>query len=180
MKALERVWAELRQALGWKEMLALALLGVALGFHLTVIRPMERRKAFLEERLEQLSKRGEEAKQGTIPDGATGRLAAFYRFFSQADPEIDVLARLYEISRNTGVELRVGDYGWYKPEGTRLSRYQITLPVAGNYAQIRAFSENTLLAIPTLSLDKINFRRKRVSDAEVEAEIRMTLYLPTS
>ncbi|MEK6537157.1 MAG: pilus assembly protein PilO, partial [Actinomycetota bacterium] len=90
------------------------------------------------------------------------------------------LARLYEISHNAGVELRVGDYGWRKPERPRLGQYQITLPVAGNYAQIRSFAETALLEIPTLSLDQINFRRKRVSDAQVEAEIRMTLYLPAS
>ncbi len=77
MKALERKWTELRQALGWKEMLALVLLGLALGFHFTVLRPMERRKALLEYRLEQVSKRGEEARRGVLPDGVADRLAAF-------------------------------------------------------------------------------------------------------
>ncbi len=104
----------------------------------------------------------------------------FNRFFSHEEPITDLLARLHEISRNAGVELRTGEYSLRKPEGSRLGQYQITLPVAGNYTQIRAFAENALLEIPTLSLDQISFRRKRVSDAQIEAEIRMTLYLPLS
>jgi hypothetical protein len=180
MKALERKWTELRQALGWKETLALALLGIALGFQFAVLRPMELRKARLEIRLDQAGKRSEETMRGVLPDGVADRLAAFYRFFSREEQLTDLLARLDEISRSVGVELRTGEYDLRKPEGPRLGQYQITLPVAGDYARIRAFAENALFELPTLSLDRISFRRKRVSDAQVEAEIRMTLYLPAS
>ena len=180
MKALERKWAEFRQALGWKAMLALVLLGLALGFHFTVLQPMERRKALLDDKLEQVTKRGDELRRGALPSDIAGRLNEFYRFFLREEPVTDSLARLYEIGRKVGIELRSGEYGLRKSEGARLGQYQITLPVTGSYAQIRAFAENALLEIPTLSLDQINFRRKRVSDAQVEAEIRMTLYLPAS
>jgi len=180
MKALARSWAELRQALGGKEILALVLLGLALGFHFLVLQPMERRKALLEDKLEQVRKRGDEARRGALPGDVAGRLAEFYRFFSREEPVTDWLARLYDIGRKVGIELRSGEYGLRKPDRARLGQYQITLPVTGSYAQIRAFAENALLEIPTLSLDQIDFRRKRVSDAQVEAEIRMTLYLPAS
>ncbi len=180
MKALARGWAQLRRALGWKERLALVLLGLALGFQFAVLQPMERRKALLEDRLEQVRKSGDEARRGLLPSSVADRLAKFYRFFSREEPVTDSLAQLYGISRNVGVELRAGDYGLRKPEGARLGQYQITLPVSGSYAQIRALVENALLEIPTLSLDRISFQRKRVSDVQIEADIRMTLYLPAS
>lgn len=180
MKTLTLGWAALRQALGWKEVLALGLLGLALGFHFAILRPMEQRKALLEEKLEQVRKRGDDARRGALPGDVAGRLTEFYRFFLREEPVTDWLARLYDIGRKVGVELRFGEYGLRKSEAAKLGQYQITLPVTGNYAQIRAFAENALLEIPTLSLDQISFSRKRVSDAQVEAEIRMTLYLPAT
>jgi len=180
MKAFARSWADLRRSLGWKETLALVLLGLALGFQFSVLQPMEQRKALLESRLELAIKRGDRARRGALPGDAAGRLAEYYRFFLREEPVTDWLARLYDIGRKVGIELLSGDYGLSRPEGAKLGQYQITLPVTGSYAQIRAFAENALLEIPPLSLDQIHFRRKRVSDAQVEAEIRMTLYLPAS
>jgi hypothetical protein len=41
---------------------------------------------------------------------------------------------------------------------------------------VRAFAENALLQIPTLSLDAIRFRRVGTGSGTIEAEVRFTLY----
>jgi hypothetical protein len=61
--------------------------------------------------------------------------------------------------------------------GPRMARYEIKLPVSGNYAQIRSFLQNALAEIPVLSLDEVKFKRERASDASVQADLRLTLYL---
>jgi Tfp pilus assembly protein PilO len=49
--------------------------------------------------------------------------------------------------------------------------------VTGNYEQIRKFSEAVLNAMPVMALEQITFRRKKATDTQIEAEIRLTLYL---
>jgi len=58
-----------------------------------------------------------------------------------------------------------------------MERYEITLPLAGSYAQIRTFLENALIEIPVMSLDQVAFRRERASELQVQAEVRVTLHL---
>ena len=58
-----------------------------------------------------------------------------------------------------------------------IERYEVALPLRGNYARIRAFLENALIEIPVLSLDHVSFRRKSPGDGAVEAEVRLTLHL---
>jgi hypothetical protein len=56
-------------------------------------------------------------------------------------------------------------------------RYEIVLPVAGTYPQIRDFLRRSLEEIPVLSLDQLSVKRERRSDAAVQAELRMTLHM---
>ena len=65
----------------------------------------------------------------------------------------------------------------YGARGVAYDRYEIALPLAGDYAQIRAFLENALLEVPVLSLDQLSFRRKRSNDLAVETDARLSLHI---
>jgi hypothetical protein len=54
------------------------------------------------------------------------------------------------------------------------------LPVTGEYRQIRAFLTELSAEIPALALENVQFSRQNVSDAAVEARIRLALYLEQS
>ena len=52
----------------------------------------------------------------------------------------------------------------------------IVLPVSGSYAQIRDFLARALAEVPALSLDQMTLRRESRNQAEVHAELRLTLH----
>ena len=151
---------------------ALAVLAATVIVHLAVQRSLERELRALQQAA------AKERPRGALVHAASssGQMAAFYRFFEHAEPLSHWLARIYAIGKAVGVEMRAADYRLL-PTGTRITRYQVTLPVSGSYAQTRAFAENVLNEIPILSLDQASFRRKRAADSQLEIELVMTLHL---
>lgn len=177
MNAIRQPWDRVSARLGPVGLIAISVLCATLALYAFALRPLEARSAMLLERLEHRGTGGERVSARlTRVASRAGKLAAFYQFFERGEPATDLLARLYAIGNDVGVELRSAEYRLMKSKG-RIDQYQIALPVRGNYAQIRSFLENALIAIPVLSLDHVAFRRTRITEAAVEADVRMTLHL---
>ena len=152
---------------------ALGLLAATLFFLVFVLRPLEARKIELEDRFASHSTaRG----TGSSVAQAADKLAGLYRFLETKEQPAQLLARLHSAGAAAGVELRAAEYRLQKT-GTRIERYEITLPVTGSYNQIRTFIGGALKEIPALSLDQVTFRRQRPEDTQVQAEVRVTLHL---
>ncbi|MBI4205211.1 MAG: hypothetical protein HY527_09310 [Betaproteobacteria bacterium] len=167
----------IRDELGVIGLASIGLLAGAAFFLFFALRPLEARNGDLERQLA-VNSRQNLSSDPTFIRASTpaAKIAAFYHFLKTEQQPTDWLARLHAAGQATGVELRSADYRLQKT-GTRIERYEITLPVRGNYAQIRAFLENALAGIPVLSLDEVKFRKERASDASVQAELRLTLHL---
>jgi hypothetical protein len=99
-----------------------------------------------------------------------------YDFLGKDQQTTDWLATLYGIGTATGVQLQSASYRSQPSEG-RLVRYEIVLPVAGSYPQIREFLRRSLAEIPVLSLDQINLKRENRNAGAINAELRLTLHL---
>jgi Tfp pilus assembly protein PilO len=163
--------------LGVAGLAAFGLLAGGALFLFLVLKPLEARNDELDRRLER-SVPQDAALDPARMRAATpaAKLEAFYRFFETEEKTTDWLARLHSIGKAAGVVLRAADYRMQRT-GTPIERYEIVLPIAGGYAQIRAFLKNALTEIPVLSLDQVNFRRARANDAVVQADVRLTLHL---
>ena len=148
-------------ALGAVGMVILAATGV---FFLMVIEPMQQERVRLENALSKSGSRGNAASLG-----------AFYGFLESKDETTDALAKLHAIGTATGVEMQSGNYRTQQAAG-RLERYELALPVAGSYAQIRDFLNRALAEIPTLSLDQMTLKRDARNEATVRAELKLTLH----
>ena len=151
---------------------ALAVLALTMVAYTAVQRPLERELRALQQAAAKDRTRSAVVFAGT----ASGQIGAFYRFFEHPESPSQWLARIYAIGKAVGIEMRAADYRLL-PTGTRISRYQVTLPVIGTYAQARAFAENLLNEVPVLSLDQANFRRKRAADSQLDIELVVTLHL---
>jgi hypothetical protein len=155
---------DLRHQLGAVGTAALVMLAAAGMFFLMVLQPMQAERARLEGALSKNTSKG----------GATN-LNAFYGFLESKDDTTDALAKLYAIGTATGVQLQSGSYRSQQAAG-RLERYELALPVAGSYAQIRDFLNRALAEIPALSLDQMTLRRDGRNEATLQAELRLTLH----
>lgn len=171
---MNAVLARLRDELGIHGVVALIVLSAALAVHLWLVRPQEERLLGLRT---VLAARAQATPGADRPLSASAKLAAFHEFFRRDEAPTDWLAKLYGTAQAHGIELRSADYRFVAAEG-RLARYQISFPLTGSYPRIRRFLEEALVEIPVLSLDQVAFRRKRPADAQIEAEVCLTLHLP--
>jgi hypothetical protein len=147
---------------------ALALLGAALAFSFLVVKPLEQRSRLL------LSRIHPEAS-----GSADAKVAAVYRYLKKEETPTDWLAKLYGIGNATGINLQSATYT-SEAAGGRITRYQIVLPVTGNYAQLRDFLKRATAEIPVLSVDQMTLKRESRNDGAVQAELRLTLHMVQS
>lgn len=160
----------LRADLGRTGLAAVVLLALAFGFHAAVVKPLQAKNAGMQASL---------ARQGPGPAAPSGqKLERFYDVLERPEAATDWLAKLYAISKATGVDMQSASYRTENAEkAPRLERYAIVLPVSGTYAQLRDFLGRALAEIPVLSLDQLSLRRESRAEGEVQAELRLTLHL---
>jgi hypothetical protein len=111
------------------------------------------------------------------PPSANENLAAFYGALGERRYAEQQVKTLFGLAQKSGLVLRQGEYKAGYERNARVHTYQVTLPVTGSYRAIWQFALQALRAIPFASLDEMNFRRDAIGDANVEARLRLTLYL---
>jgi hypothetical protein len=151
----------------------IAGIGVALfcaAFYFNALAParaeLERRTAIAEKR---------SPGQATRDDPAA-ELERFYSRFPSVERLPGELDNLYAHAKQSRVQLLQGEYRM-APAGGPLTAYHVTLPVRGSYPQLRQFVGRVLQDMPTTSLDALRFERKKAADAQLEAQVRLTIYL---
>ena len=162
------------ERIGMAGVAAIGLLAAALFFSNFMVRPLEERNALLKQ-----SASGK--ANSAAPSGA--KVAAVYAYLQKEEATTDWLAKLHGIGTATGVEMRAATYGTKPAEG-RIVRYEIVLPVAGSYAQIRDFLKRAQAEIPVMSIDQVTLKKDEkkaaTPQAGLHAELRLTLHMVKS
>lgn len=158
----------------------LVLVAVAQAFNWFGVRPLEQRLEVLEQarnvkREGQLARVEDDLARQSSP---RSRLASFYGYFARGDTLTDLLAKLYGVSKASGVEMQRAEYRLNSRPERMLDSYQVIVPVRGSYQTIREFIVRALRELPTMSLDQMQFQRKAVGDSAVDAQISFTFHLP--
>jgi hypothetical protein len=105
-----------------------------------------------------------------------GELERFYARFPRVERLNGELESLYAHAKLANVQVLQGEYRLEATPGA-LATYRVTLPVRGSYPQLRQFVGRVLKDMPTTSLDALRFERKNAGDAQLEAQVRLTIYL---
>ncbi len=113
----------------------------------------------------------------SAPVTADQNLALFYSTVGEQRYAEQQVRTLFGLAAKSGLSLAQGEYKDAYDRHARLHTYQVTLPVKGSYAAIWKFSLLALRAIPFASLDEISFKRENIGETNVEARLRLTLYL---
>lgn len=171
----------LLRLLGRPGVLAVGLLVILPPFYFSALVPAQEH---LEETRRSVLALREQASAGKsvgyVLQRPDEQLAAFYRVFPEERNSPQLLEKLAALAEKNGLSLNEGEYKALPDKGGRLLRFQMVLPVTGEYRQIRAFLTELSAEIPALALENVQFSRQNVSDAAVEARIRLALYLEQS
>ena len=174
MKQIERLQARalrLPGELGRLGVAALVVIVLVAGFSTLVVQPMQATNAELQARAARQAPAAE-----AHPASPADKVNAVYAFLRKDENATDWLAKLHGIANATGVQLKSGNYRSQAAEG-RIVRYQIVLPVTGNYVQIRDFLNKSQAEIPVMSIDQLKLRRESRNDGVVQAELSLTLHM---
>lgn len=152
----------------------LALVGVLLV--LTSALPTARENEVLRVRAE----KAEAAARATPAAGAAAaaRREDFDAFFARPERETDWLNKIHALATAQGIAINQATYNATAEPTLKLVRYQVTLPVQATYPQVRRFVGSLLNEVPVLALESVTFERKQPSDRLVDAQLKLTLFLP--
>ena len=154
----------LKSLLGRTGIAAMMLIAAAAAASALIVEPLESRAAALKSAV----------RPAAAPREGGGKVQAVYQYLARGDETTDALAKLHGIGVGTGVRLQSASYRTQQ-EG-RVERLEIALPVSGSYAQIRDFAARALAEIPAASLDQLSLKRETRGEAELHAELRLTIH----
>ncbi len=190
------LWRQLRVRLavaiwrhGWAWPLASGLLTAALALHVTAVRDAH-------DQLRQAQRDLAAAHSGdgaappppAVPDGLL-RIHAARAAVQAAPGATEQVARMVRLAEAQQIALPQGDYLYQtSAAGTttlaptaqaRVTHVQVTQPLRASYAHIRSYAEAVLNGAPYMALDQIMVQRDGVEQAQVEARLKWSLWVPS-
>jgi hypothetical protein len=184
--ASAQTWESLRwmsrrwlRTLGRSGVLSIGILAIFPPFYFSAIAPAQERLVEAQRSAFLLSERKSHVgqPQADIRRTPNQQLAEFYRVFPEERSAPQWLKKLFALADKNGLSLNEGEYKAMRDKVGRLMRLQMVLPVKGEYRQIRRFLAALPAEIPVIALENVQFSRLNIADPNVEAEIRLALYL---
>lgn len=177
---LRRLWRVCKfrlLGLGWPGMLGFGLLLGCAVVASVVLLPATRQLQQMERDVAQLRNGMSQHRGQWIDRSPQAALKAFYRVLPQESSAPEHISAIFNAADASGIDLDKVEYALVREHTAGLSRYQVILPVQGTYPDIRRFIIELLNTMPALAINELSFKREDVSSPEVEARVRLTIYL---
>ena len=153
------------------------VLALAAGAALAWLLPQRALQAREQQVALRLIKQGNTDVVPAAPVTASDNLALFYAALGEKRYAEQQVKTLFALAGKAGVVLNQGEYKAGFDRNARVYTYQVTLPVKGSYNDVSKFSLMVLRTIPFASLDELSFKRENIGETQVEARVRLTLFL---
>jgi len=181
---IEKIWIQLcwqGARLGVTGKIGLGLIVIAAIFLIGTVLPQDRTLKALKLRAETMNSQPAVQQKGKT--GVNRRLAGdqalkiFYDFFPRIDSSPFWIGELVRVAEMHDVEINSSEFHMTLGKDSRLARYEMVLPVRGPYPQVRAFMADALQSVPAMAIVGINMKRKNIQSTQLEAGLKVNLYL---
>ena len=173
---IKRTLQDAKQQLGWQGICGIALLALAGAIHWLSIAPLEKQTSNMHSRLDAAHSKASNHGGAISMGDRQKELGAFYQSLPDEKDVTDIMAVIYASAGTYGVELKEASYHMDEKDKPRIE-YVMDFPMRGEYARIRLLVSHILAKHPYLALDQIDFKRDHISNATLQANVRMTLFL---
>jgi hypothetical protein len=175
------IWARRRwlSLFGWPGMLGTVLLVLCLALYISAVQPAQVRLNEAHESAISVQERVKRASIGLNHGELTAadQLAEFYRIFPDEKNLLPWLQKVFALAQAQDIRLDQGEYKVTRDKIGKLMRFEMTLPVRSTYPQIRKYLDTLHKEIPIMAMEHLQFERQKVNDSEVEAKIKLALYV---
>ncbi|HEX5125193.1 MAG TPA: GspMb/PilO family protein [Rhodocyclaceae bacterium] len=109
-------------------------------------------------------------------------ITLFERTLADPAKTNDVIRRIFELSRDSGVTITQADYRRINDKLTTqttqvpLEQFQIVLPVKGEYAALKRFCLSLLSELPAVSVDQLTLKREQLNGTQVDGQLLLSLW----
>lgn len=159
----------------WPGVVGIGILVISSAFYFSTISPEQARLNRAHHNAEQHEQDSDSHNSSTHSPEA--QLALFYQKFPAEGNASLWMGKLMALASSRGINLNDGEYKATRDKVGKLVRFQMTLPVNGKYTQIRKFLSDLQDTLPVVALENVQFERQKVADPNVEATIKLVLYL---
>jgi Tfp pilus assembly protein PilO len=163
--------------LRWPGVLGLALIVFTVGLTLFGIEASRQKLIALERDASAVkSQLGKRSATVTLTTNRS-QLSNFYAFFPLTENVPELLARINRSANENQLVLEKGEYKLARETDFRLARYQVTLPIRGDYGELRSFVNDVLEAVPSAALEELTLKRESAEQPQLEGRVRFVLFL---
>lgn len=104
-------------------------------------------------------------------------LKAYYAALPHEEERFVLVKRVLTAAEKHGVLPRQADYKLEPEALTKVVRYQMSLPLKGDFGKIQAFLIEVLNDNRSLAIDSLNVKRESVELGEVEARVQFSVLM---
>ena len=155
--------------------------GLALAeilFYFGSLVPLQKHEAaLLDDALRHRQSKSDAAHSKPAPHVLASDMATFYKTLPRTTDASRMLRHMHEIADEAGTWIDQAEYRPVRDNDAKLVLYQITLPAKGTYPELRQFLARAIRDLPGLAVEGVSFQRQRVGEAELEAQIKLTLFM---
>ncbi len=164
-------------------LVGLTLMLVSLTVYLLTVLPAQHQLASSQLNLAEVKQSSHQltSKALQVERDPVADMTKFYASFPKGASLSSSLRLIQQTAIQHKLELNRGDYKLTlaKPAAANdeLVRYEVQLPISGQYPQMRAFINGVLQKIPNLALSEIQMKRENSLLPTVEARLLLVLYV---
>lgn len=179
MRIPRLIIAERLLALRWPGAFGALLLLAGAGYGAGVLLPERDTLAANEQKVARAERRAAAVKSGLreAPLSPAQRRERFFNALPASGEVTQSVERIYAAAAAEKLSLMHGEYTGAELPAADLVRYKITLPLKGDYGQVRRFIATSLQTVPGLALDDVALQRPTIGEAQVEARVQLSLFL---
>jgi hypothetical protein len=159
-----------------RDLQALCMCALCALLYFGAIRP-ERERLGRAERHAAALQRERTAGPAVAEDPGATELGRFYARFPSQDAFPDALGRVLQAAASHSLSLNEGEYTVTRETAGKLVRFQIVLPLRGNYPQVRSFLAALAHEVPGMALENVQFERRDLGDPALDVKLKLILFL---
>lgn len=158
--------------LGWAWPVAMLLGASADAMYWGVVRPQSARIVLSQAALQQ------SPREQAMSTKALVQASDVRAVIAASASSDEIVAQMATLAQAEGIALSQSEYQYQAMADASIVQIQVTQPVHAAYPQVRRYVEAVLRSVPNAALDELAARRDNVNQAQLDARLRWSVWLP--
>lgn len=183
LQRLQWLVRRVQYRLGWQGLALVAMLLTTVYLVVVWLLPMQSELAQLQQNVEaqeaasSLNPRPQQQPVSSPEQVLAQELAEFDARFPDIQRLPDELGVLFRLAEGHGLQVVKGEYSLTEKRQGNVRRFEASLPVQGNYQEVKALVLDILDALPNVALAELGFERGEAVEAEIKTRLRLVFFI---